>query len=208
MEKIVDKNITKTLKKLEKQSHLEKTRKVDVSSEKRMLAITRDTGELINLLLFSKKAKNMLEIGTSTGYSTLWCAEVAKRNSGKVFTIEHDQNKIKRAEKNFSDAKVTKYISIKNGEAVDILESLKRKKKYHIFFDFVLIDADKENVTKYFDLVVPLVKKGGMIMTDNMTYPEKYRTHMKKLSRHIRKNSKFRTMTCQIGNGEEISVKI
>ena len=78
----MDKNIARTLKKLEKQSHLEKTRKVDVPPEKRMLAITRDTGELINLLLFSKKAKNMLEIGTSTGYSTLWCADaLEKRNS-------------------------------------------------------------------------------------------------------------------------------
>jgi len=64
-------NISKVLDKLEIQSSLEKTRKVDVAQEDRMLAITKETGELLNMILRLKDAKNMLEIGTSTGYFTI-----------------------------------------------------------------------------------------------------------------------------------------
>ena len=68
-------SISKTLDELETQSLLEKSRKVDVSPENRMLAITKETGELFNMILYLKNAKNMLEIGMSVGYSTIWCAE-------------------------------------------------------------------------------------------------------------------------------------
>lgn len=195
-------DITKVLEKLEKKSKLEKSHKIDIPSEKRMLAITKETGQLINMLLHIIQAKNILEIGMSVGYSTLWYADIIKKNSGKIVTIERDQDKIDRARKNFKDAKVEKNIQIIQGEALDILKEIKQK------FDFVLIDADKENVIKYFDIVLPLVRKGGIIMTDNMLYPEKYQKQMEKLSRHIKKNPKIKTITCPIGNGEEISVKL
>lgn len=200
-------DITRVLNRLEKRSKLEKTRKIDIPSSDRMLAITKETGELINTILLIMQAKNVLEIGTSTGYSTLWCTYVIKKNSGQIFTIEKNQSKITRAEKNFSGAKVTKNIQILKGEALDILENFD-KKKFKNYFDFVLIDADKENIIKYFDMVVPLVRKGGVIITDNMLYPEKYRSQMKKLSTHIKNNPKIKTITCPVGNGEEISVKL
>ena len=69
----MDKDITEILNKLENQSSLEKTHKIDIPPEERMLAITKETGELINMILLITKTKNILEIGTSTGYSTLWC---------------------------------------------------------------------------------------------------------------------------------------
>ena len=200
--------ITKILNKLEKRSSLEKTHKINIPSDKRMLAITKETGELINMLLFVTKAKNILEVGTSTGYSTLWCADIIRKNSGIIFTIEKNREKIDRAKKNFLDAGVTKNINIINGIALEILEQFNKKRKFQGFFDFALIDADKENVIQYFDLIVPLVRKGGIIMTDNMLYPKKYRDRMRKLSSYIKKNTKIRTITCPIGHGEEISVKI
>jgi len=64
--------ISNVLDELEAQSTLEKSRKVDVPPEDRMLAITKDTGELLNMILRIKNVKNMLEVGTSTGYSTIW----------------------------------------------------------------------------------------------------------------------------------------
>lgn len=204
----MDSDIAKILDKLENRSSLEKTHKMDIPLEERMLAITKETGELINIILLIAKAKNVLEIGTSTGYSTLWCAEIVKRNAGKIFTIERNQGKIDRAKKKFSDAGVAKNINIINGTALETLEQFSRKKEFQNFFDFVLIDADKENAIRYFDLAFPLVRKGGIIMTDNMLYPKKYQNLMRKLSLHIRKNPRIRTITCPIGNGEEISVKI
>ena len=201
-------SISKVLDELETQSTLEKSRKIDVAPEDRMLAITKETGELLNMILRLKNAKNMLEVGMSTGYSTIWCAEVISEQLGKIITIEQNPSKIKRAKENFQKAGVTDTITIKNGSAIQILTELNSEQKYKDFFDFVLIDADKENVIKYFDLIFPMVSVGGLIVTDNMLYPEKYRASMKKFSNYLKENPKLRTITLSIGNGEEITIKL
>jgi len=200
--------ISKILDELETQSSLEKTRKIDVLPQDRMLAITKETGELLNMLLRLINAKNMLEVGTSTGYSTIWCADAIIENSGKIITIEKNQDKIKRAKENFQKAKVSEIIEIKKGNAIKILEELNNQEKNKSFFDMVLIDADKENTIEYFDLILPMISKGGIVVTDNMLYPKKYRDDMKKFSNYIKTNPTLRTITSPIGNGEEITVKI
>ena len=196
------------LERLEKQSSLEKSRQVDVPSDERMLAITKETGELLNMIIRLKNAKNMLEIGMSVGYSTIWCAEAISENSGKIITIEQNPKKIKRAKENFQDANVTDIITIQEGLAMQVLREFSLQEKYKEFFDFVLIDADKENVIEYFDMILPMVSVGGVIITDNMLYPEKYREDMKKYVSHIQANQNVRTITSPIGNGEEITVKL
>ncbi|MCV0392139.1 MAG: O-methyltransferase [Nitrosopumilus sp.] len=200
--------IAQVLDKLSEQSRKEKSREADVPPEDRMLAITKETGELINMILRLKKAKNMLEVGMSVGYSTIWCAEAISEKSGKIITIEKNPNKIKRAQTNFEKAGIADTISIMNGEALQILTELSLKKEYGEFFDCALIDADKENVIEYFDLILPLIAKNGIIITDNMLYPEKYREQMKKFSEYLKKNPNLITITSPIGNGIEITMKI
>ena len=202
------KSIFNILEKLEEQSTLEKLRQIDVAPEDRMLAITKETGELLNMILRLKKAKNMLEVGTSSGYSTIWCAEAICEQSGKIITIEQNPNKIKRAKENFQKAGIADAIIVKEGLAMQILRELNLQKEYNDFFDFVLIDADKENVIEYFDLILPMVSAGGVIITDNMLYPEKYRQYMEKFSNYLKENPKLRTITTPIGNGEEITIKL
>ena len=202
------KSLSNILEKLEEQSTLEKLRKVDIAPEDRMLAITKETGELLNMILRLKNAKNMLEVGTSTGYSTIWCAEAICEQSGKIITIEQNPNKIKRAKENFQKAGIADTITIKKGLAMQILRELNLQKEYKDFFDFVLIDADKENVIEYFDLILPMVSVGGVIITDNMLYPEKYKQDMKKFSDYLKENPKLQTITTPIGNGEEITIKL
>ncbi len=201
-------SISKVLDELETQSILEKSKKTEIPPDDRMLAITKETGELLNMILRLKNAKNMLEIGMSTGYSTIWCAESISEQSGKIITIEQNPNKIKRAKENFQKAGVTDTITIMEGLAMQILTELSLKQKYKKFFDFVLIDADKENVKEYFDLIFPMVTIGGIIVTDNMYYPEKFRQDMKKFSDYLKGNPKLRTITSPIGNGEEITIKL
>ncbi len=201
-------SISKVLDELETQSTLEKSRKSDVLHEDRMLAITKETGELLNMILRLKNARNMLEVGMSTGYSTIWCAEAISVQSGKIITIEQNPSKIKRAKENFQKAGVTDKITIKEGLAIQVLTELSLQQRYKNFFDFVLIDADKENIIEYFDLIFPMVSAGGVIVTDNMLYPEKFRQDMKKFSDYLRKNPKLRTITSPIGNGEEITIKL
>ena len=197
-------SISKVLDELEIQSTMEKSKKEDIPHEDRMLAITKETGELLNMILRLKNAKNMLEVGMSTGYSTIWCAEVIAEQSGKIITIEQNPSKIKRAKANFQKAGIMDTITIKEGLAMEILSELSLQKKYSNFFDFVLIDADKENVIEYFDLIFPMVTVGGVIVTDNMLYPEQFRQDMKKFSDYLKSNPKLRTITSPIGNGERL----
>ena len=93
--------------------------------------------------------------------------------SGKIITIENNPDKIKRANVNFQKSGLSKSIIIKEGEAMEILKVLNTQEKNNGFFDLVLIDADKENIIEYFDLILPMVSPGGLIITDNMLYPEK-----------------------------------
>ena len=204
----MDDRIAGVLDELEKRSMMEKSRRVQVPADERMLAITKETGELLNMILSMIKAKNGLEIGMSTGYSTIWCAEAIRENAGKILTIEKNAHKIKRAEENFEKAGVSDIINIKQGLALEVLKEISKQKEFLGFFDFVLIDADKENVIQYFDLVFPLVKVNGVIVTDNMLYPEKYREDMREFSEHVKKNLKVKTITSPIGNGEEITIKL
>ena len=201
-------NVFDVLEKLEKQSSLEKSRQVDVPSDERMLAITKETGELLNMLIRLKNAKNMLEVGMSVGYSTIWCAEAISENDGKIITIEQNPKKIKRAKENFHEANVESIVTIQEGLAMQILREFSLQEKFKEYFDFILIDADKENVIEYFDIILPMVSAGGVIVTDNMLYPEKYREDMKKYALHIQANQNVRTITSPIGNGEEITVKL
>ncbi len=196
--------INKVLERLEKQSELEKSRKVDVEPKDRMLAITKDTGQFYNIWLGASQAKHVLEIGTSTGYSTLWFADAILENMGEIITIEKNPSKIKRAKQNFEDAKVSEIITTIHGTATEVLKELNQTGAK---FDFVFIDADKENCKKYFDLAFPMLNDRGAICTDNMNYPEKYQDMMREFSSHIKKYPNAKTVTLNIGNGQELTLK-
>lgn len=200
-------NIKSVLKKLGKRSELEKSEKIQVNHDERMLTISNETGEFFNILLKAMNAKKILEIGMSVGFSTLWFADAILANNGKIVTIEENQDKIARAKKNFEEAGVSAQIEIQEGKALQILHKLTTSESEQQQFDFVFLDADKENNIEYFDLVLPLVRVGGIIATDNILYPEKFRPEMKKFTEYIKSKPNVQTMTLDLGNGEEISIK-
>lgn len=200
-------NIKSVLKKLGKQSEFEKSEKIQVNHDERMLTISNETGEFFNILLKAMKAKKILEVGMSVGFSTLWFADAILANNGKIVTIEENQDKITRAKKNFEEAGVSAQIKIQEGKALQILQKLATSESEQQQFDFVFLDADKENNIKYFDLVLPLVRVGGIIATDNILYPEEFRPEMKKFTEYIKSKPNVQTMTLDLGNGEEISIK-
>lgn len=197
----MDSQILCVLDRLGRDSEKEKLKESELPLDERMLAITEDTGRFLNILLSSQGFSTILEIGTSTGYSTLWMAEAVLHNGGRVVTIERTVSKIRRARRAFDEAGVSN-IRIMHGEAEEILPVLRES------FDFVFIDADKENVIEYFDHARRLVRAGGMICVDNMLYPEKFRDTMSNLKRHIECMNDIRTVTIPIGNGEELSLKL
>jgi predicted O-methyltransferase YrrM len=123
-------------------------------------------------------AKKILEVGTSAGYSTLHLAHGASQNRGSVHTIENLKEKIELAKKNFKTSRL-KNITLIEGEALSVLKKWKQNKK----FDLVFLDADKENYGKYFDLLVPLLKIGGLIVADNINdYGHMMEDYLQKVS--------------------------
>lgn len=197
----MDSKVFRVISRLDRQSEKERKGQTKAAPGQEMLAITADTGMFFSILLKAIKARRVLEVGTSAGFSTLWLADAVGKN-GKIITIEMDPQKIERARKNFKQAGVDKLIEIKQGVALDVLRKLKGK------FDFVLLDADKENIIKYFDLVLPMVRAGGIIAADNMLFPPHYRPMMEKYSRHVRSNPRVQSVTVPIGMGEEITIKL
>ena len=212
--------IMKVLTELEKQSILERSGLTNISHEDSMLAITSDTGKFINILISSTNAKRILEVGTSVGYSTLWIAhsfyqnkENSRLSKTNIVTIDNNPLKVKKAITNFKNAGVNDIIEIIEGNVIEVLKQLSNKVKenpdnQNQYFDFIFLDVDKENLTEYFDLALTMVKKGGVIVTDNILYPEEYRPTMSKYLEHIRKKDFVQSVTVPIGYGEEVSLKI
>jgi len=220
---LLNTKISKVLSRLEEQSKRERSGEVIVPRSEMMLAITLDTGTFFNIALKAMRAKRILEIGTSCGYSTLWFAEALMqisemsntRQENTIITIEMDHSKIERANKNFDEAGVKDLIELKEGQADDILSEI--SKNYHNenylkngnrLFDFVFFDADKENLRYYFDLVLPMLRVGGIIATDNILYPEEYRPMMIDYTNYIKNKPNIESVMVPIGNGEELTIKL
>lgn len=205
---MIDSKIDSVLKRIENQEKFEQENPHKVPNIEKVLAIGRDTGIFYNILLTSTKAKNVLEIGMSAGYSTMWFADVISKNDGKIITIDHDLNKIEHAKNNFEEAGVNDFIEIKHGDALQVLNEISLKENFQNFFDFVFIDADKERYIQYFDSVLPLVRIGGIIAADNILYPERFQKFTSPYVEHVRKNPNIKSVTIPIDNGEELSLKL
>ena len=202
--------ILSIIEELQKKSDYEQEHKDKFLEKDRMLTITRDTGEFYNLLLKSIGAKRVLEIGLSHGYSTLWFTDAVLSENFQdsyIITIENDLSKIKIAKENFVKAGVGNFVTIKHGNGITILnEMLDNFTKTHqkSYFDFVFIDADKENSIKYFELCFPMVRKNGLIAADNILDMKEMEEYVK----YVKNRLDIQTITLPVGWGQELSLKI
>ncbi len=161
--------------------------------------IPPDTGTFLHILVRISGAKNILEIGTSNGYSTIWLAEAVKHNKGKVTTIEIADHKIAHAKENFKRAKLEDTISLIKGDAVRVIPKLDGK------FDFMFIDAVKEDYIKYLKLAYSKLNSNALITADNAIMFEKL---MKDYLKYVREHKGLKSVLIPIGSGLELSLKI
>lgn len=126
-----------------------------------LIQISPENGKFLFMLAKMVHSKNILEIGTLTGYSTIWLAR-ALPEDGKVTTLEISSEHAAEAKMNFDRAGVKNKIHLILGDAFESLDKLSNEK-----FDFVFIDANKERSSDYFDKVIERMNKGGIIATDN-----------------------------------------
>ena len=207
---MINEKIQSILSRLEKDIDYENKHLDEISSEKRLNCISKNIGMFYNIMLKSINAKNILEIGTSVGYSGLWFADAVLSNTqseGQIITIDRMKFKIDNATQNFVEAEVNSLIKIKEGEARKILQEIKEEFSEN-YFDFIFIDADKESYIEYFDLCLPLVRKGGIIGADNILFPERFNQLMTDYVSYVRKKSNVQSVTVPIDNGEEITIKL
>jgi predicted O-methyltransferase YrrM len=120
----------------------------------------------LQLFIKSNGIKNILEIGTFTGYSALSMA-LAITSDGIVTCLDRNKETSEKAKSFFKKANLENKIKVILGPALDTLKRLKKEKK---IFDLVFIDADKENYKEYYDLSMNLIKKKGFILADNVLW--------------------------------------
>ncbi len=207
---MINEKIQNVLSRLEKDINYENSHRDEIFPQERMNCISKNIGMFYNIMLKSINAKKILEIGMSVGYSGLWFADAVMSNTqsdGQIITIDKERFKIDNAKKNFEEAGVSSLIKIRDGEARKVLHDIKEEfgKNY---FDFIFIDADKESYIEYFDLCLPLVRKGGIIGSDNILLPERFNEMMVDYLSHVRSNPNVQSVTIPIDNGEEITIKL
>jgi caffeoyl-CoA O-methyltransferase len=123
-------------------------------------------GRVLSMLAKLIRPVNILEIGTYTGYSALCLCEGMQEN-GQLHTIDIKEELVDFQRKHFDKSPWGKQIVQHLGEAIDIIPTLDIK------FDLVFIDADKENYLNYFELILPKMNKGGIILSDNVLWSGK-----------------------------------
>ena len=202
--------ISNTIDELQKRCDYEQEHKDEYLGKNRMLAITRNTGEFYNVFLKSIRAKRILEIGLSHGYSTLWFADAVLSESSSnscIISIEKKFDRITIAQENFRKAGIENFVTIKHGEGIKVLNEMLEdfnKTSQKSYFDFVFIDADKENSIKYFELCLPMVRKNGIIAADNVLDMNEMEDYIK----FVKNRSNIQTVTLPIGWGQELSIKL
>lgn len=141
---------------------IDKLKKLEETSSE-FWNIPPESGNHLNLIIKAAKYKNIVEVGTSNGYSAIWLAEAIKETGGHITGIEFSQERLNMAENNLKECGLADYVTIKQGSALDILADL------HEIYDLVFIDANKKEYIKYYEILDKKLRSGGMIVADNVT---------------------------------------
>ncbi len=168
-------------------------------------------GRLLSLISKIKQPKNILEIGTYTGYSTICLAEGLVKN-GKIHTIDKNEELVEIQKKYFLRSKFNKNIEIHTGNALDIINGL------NINFDLIFLDADKENYATYFQIICKILNKNGVLITDNVLWHGKVLNSKKshdditkkidQFNKALMLNKKFQTLMLPVRDGLSIAIKL
>src|SRR5215470_6374494 len=129
------------------------------------ISVTPSQGKLLHLLARLINARNILEIGTLGGYSTIWLARALPAD-GRLITMEFDPKHAQVADRNIAGAGLTDLVELREGKALDLLPELAAEGLEA--FDLIFIDADKCNNPQYFDWALRLSHKGSLIIVDNV----------------------------------------
>ncbi|WP_039457585.1 O-methyltransferase [Candidatus Jidaibacter acanthamoebae] len=181
-------------------------------ADKQGIQIGAEEGKLIYIILKLIKAKNILEIGTCVGYSTLWLARSLEAG-GKVISIEKSTEHYNIAKSNLEASLERDKIELINDDASNIEKYIS-----DIAFDAVFIDANKQGYPLYLDIAYTLLKSGGLIVADNVflfgamydndiNAPPNLKAAMQEFNRKISDPEKFESIIIPTKEGLSITIK-
>ena len=162
------------------------------------LNVPYQDGKVLHDLVLRSGARRILEVGTSTGHSTIWLAWAAARNGGKVVTIEIDPERHAEALRNLEAAGVAAYVDARLGDAHHVVRELVGP------WDFVFQDADKDWYLRYWVELAPKMAPGGCYAAHNVLRP-----HTRQVTEFIdaaREDARFDTRFAEGASGEGILV--
>jgi len=164
-----------------------------------LLPVGRAAGMLMNLIVKGAKARRILEVGSSYGYSTIWLAEAARAIDGRVISLELRSAKTEYARAQLERVQLERCVEFRVGDALASLAQLAGP------FDFVLLDLWKDMYVPVFELLYPKLAAGAVIVADNMLHPEGARPHALAYRERVRAAPEMSSVLLAVGNGLEIS---
>lgn len=193
---------------MKEETHKVLKRLESISEREFLPSIGPIKGKIISDVIQDYGPKNILEIGTLHGYSSILMGGLlADDNTGKVITIEKDKENVKIARKNIEDAALANRVNVLSGSALKIVPKL------HENFDMVFLDAAKEEYLKYLKLVEKNLKKNAVVVADNVGIFEK---SMSDYLEYVRNSGRYKSKTIQtelefnegVKDAIEVSIKI
>ena len=172
-----------------------------------------DSANFLEQLIVMHKPKRVLEIGCAIAYSTIKIAKNLKKN-GTVDTIEVSKENIKKAKEFIEKSSVKSKINIIEGDALEEMPNLSNK------YDFIYLDADKEDYEKLFYFSIMLLKKNGIILVDNLLWhgyaaaskvPPKYRNstkYIREFNKLFLSHPTLKSTLLPIGDGLGLGIKV
>src|SRR6476620_10578050 len=149
------------------------------AADKGQLAISEEDGRFLRVLVATKGAKSILEIGAASGYSGIWLGLGARESGGHVVSIEFDPQRAKEAAANITAAGLTDVVRVVHGDAFKEIPKLAGT------FDFVFLDAWKPDYKKFFDMVFPRLTARGLFLAHNVVNKQpEMRDFLETIERH------------------------
>jgi predicted O-methyltransferase YrrM len=164
-----------------------------------LLEVGEAVAALMHILAREAKAKTILEVGTSYGYSTIWLADAARATKGKVITLDVSAQKQAYARGMVERAGLADYVVFRCGDALDLIDEMKET------VDFVLIDLWKDVYIPCFDRVIKKALPGAIIVADNMIFPPDNQAMASAYREHVRKQPGVESVLLPAGHGIEVS---
>ena len=170
------------------------------AADKGQLAISEEDGRFLRVLVATRGAKSILEIGAASGYSGIWLGLGARETGGKVVSIEYDPQRAKEAAENIRRAGLTDVVRVVHGDAFKEIPKLQGT------FDFVFLHAWKPDYQKFFDLVFPRMTAGAVFTAHNVVNKK---TEMEPFLKAIQTHPQLFTSIVSPGSeGMSVSVKL